>query len=938
MLALVRSASYKRAVSSRRLAITEAELAKAEKAPVFTGWSTTDGEEVERRRWRGKTEVTEFRKLESIAGPFANYEVPSAQGGAYVVEIRASTSLENSCTCRDFETSTLGTCKHVEGVLHRLKKSHGKEFSQSEDGFSPRIEIFLSYGDFPDPVIWIPSRLQNNRLAGKISDEFECLRDTHGERPLRELQLIAKENPGIVRVSAMIEIWQQERQEEFQKAERREKFLKDIEERKQSFDILKFPLFPYQKEGMLHLAFCQRALLADDMGLGKTVQALAACQLLAKIENVKCALVVCPASLKAEWEEQILGATELSHRIVFGKRHHRLEHYASDEFFKIANYEQILVDIDDINGIVKPDIVILDEAQRIKNWRTKTASAIKRIQSRFAFVLTGTPLENRIDEIYSIVQFLDPKLLGPLFKFNREYYRLDDRGRPEGYKNLNKLGARVKSVMLRRRKEDVEKDLPDRTVNNYFLTMTEEQQLRYSDYERWVRIYLQKARSRPLKEDEFKRMQMGLACMRMICDTPYILDSEVKDSPKLEELERLLEDMLEDKDNKVIIFSEWVRMLELIRERLDDLGLGYAWHTGSVPQDKRRLEVNRFKQDPDCRLFLSTESGGAGLNLQVANAVVNVDLPWNPAKLEQRIARAWRKHQKRAVTVVNLVAENTIEHRMLNLLDHKKAIAEAVLDDDSGVATMDMPSGRAAFIEKMEQIMGAAEEAEAAPDPTPSAVDLLKERFGGDLVALELRDAGQGKSTILAVVQSLDKQEGDKVASEIAEPPVECIDLESYETMLRLEASGLLEFSASRREFLFRREAEDAETASSARSREQAENYLDEAGRLRKMAELLAGGGFEAEADAQSGKIVEASVKALGAMFDTEDFDNQGEEKDIQRICDRLAEEGHISRELQFKALWLCADSADPGSSGKSSGRLAEAVKMLELARGMIED
>ena len=157
--------------------------------------------------------------------------------------------------------------------------------------------------------------------------------------------------------------------------------------------------------------------------------------------------------------------------------------------------------------------------------------------------------ENRIDEIYSIV-LLDLKCSAPLFKFNREYYRLDDRGRPEGYKNLDKLGARVKSVMLRRRKEEVEKDLPDRTVNNYFLAMTEEQQLRYSDYERWVQMYMQIAKKRPLKEEEFKRMQMGLACMRMICDTPYILDSEVKDSPKLEELERLLEDMLEDKETK----------------------------------------------------------------------------------------------------------------------------------------------------------------------------------------------------------------------------------------------------------------------------------------------------------------------------------------------------------------------------------------------------
>ncbi|MDE0112899.1 MAG: DEAD/DEAH box helicase, partial [Albidovulum sp.] len=903
-----------------------------------TGWSTTDAEEIERRRWRGKTEIQQIRKLEPNAGPFANYQVPSNWGGAYTVEIRSLDDLENSCTCRDYETSRLGTCKHIEGVLYRLRKSNGRAFKSGDSARSPRIEIFLSHDDRPELKIGIPERLLNGGLANQACEAFDSLRETRREAPLRELQCIANENPGTVRLSALIESWRRERAEEARKTERRKNFLENVNSGKQTFDILRFPLFPYQRDGMLHLAFGQRALLADDMGLGKTVQALAACQLLAKVEDVKSALVVCPASLKAEWEEQILAATELSHRIVFGNRPKRLLHYAGEEFFKITNYEQILIDIDDINGTVKPEIVILDEAQRIKNWRTKTASAIKRIRSRYAFVLTGTPLENRIDEIYSIIQFLDPKLLGPLFKFNREYYRLDDRGRPEGYKNLDKLGERVRSVMLRRRKSDVEKDLPNRTVNNFFVPMTAEQEKRYADYEHWVQIYLKKARDRPLTEEEFKRMQMGLACMRMICDTPFILDTRVKDSPKLEELESLLEDLLEDKENKIIIFSEWVRMLELIKERLDDLGFDYAWHTGQVPQTRRRLEVNRFKQDPNCRIFLSTESGGAGLNLQVANAVINVDLPWNPAKLEQRIARAWRKHQKRAVTVVNLVAENTIEHRMLNLLDHKKAVADAVLDDDSDIAIMDMPSGRTSFIEKLEQIIGEPAEIELAPDPVETAVEYFKEKFGCELVALELRDAGKGNRKILAVVQSLDKAKGEKLAAEVNDPPVECIDVASYETMLRLEESGLLEFSAARLEYLFRREDEDPQVAAAARIRESAESMLEEAERLRKMAELLVGGGFEKEADAQSRNIAANAVQALAAMFDHEDFESQVEEKDIHRICDRLADQGLISRELQFKALWLTADASDSGTDGKSKGRLPEAIQLLELARNKIRE
>ena len=197
-----------------------------------------------------------------------------------------------------------------------------------------------------------------------------------------------------------------------------------------AIDLLKQPLLPYQVEGVLHLAFRERALLADDMGLGKTVQAIAACALLHKLRGTGRVLVVAPASLKGEWEEQIALFSELPTRVVTGNRLARRAAYRSRTFFTLCNYEQILVDCDDLLDLLQPEIVILDEAQRIKNWQTKTASAVKRLRSRYAFVLTGTPLENRIDEIYSIVQFLDPELLGPLFRFNREFYELDSKGRP----------------------------------------------------------------------------------------------------------------------------------------------------------------------------------------------------------------------------------------------------------------------------------------------------------------------------------------------------------------------------------------------------------------------------------------------------------------------------------------------------------------------------
>ena len=194
--------------------------------------------------------------------------------------------------------------------------------------------------------------------------------------------------------------------------------------------------------------------------------------------------------------------------------------------------------------------------------------------------------------------------------------------------------------------------------------MTEEQTARYEGHEQQVSRLAKVAERRPLSPEEFKKLQRHLSCMRMLCDTPYILDPDCRDCPKLIELENILEELLADSATKIIIFSEWTRMLQLVRELTQKMGLGAAWHTGDVTQQRRRQEINRFKQDPHCRLFLSTDSGSVGLNLQAANVVINLDLPWNPAKLPQRIARAWRKHQNRHVTVINLITQHSIEHRM----------------------------------------------------------------------------------------------------------------------------------------------------------------------------------------------------------------------------------------------------------------------------------
>lgn len=781
-----------------------------ERRPRSQGWQTTDEEEIERRRQRAAGEPLAVAALEPEHPVFGTFRVASEAGSAYEVEIRSLSQPENSCGCPDHQVNGLGTCKHVEAVVARVGRARA-----AREG-NRRIEVYLRRAGHPEVRVHWPAgseRLAARSLVARYFGEDGSLRGD----PVAILPVLARElasaAPSIrkrIRLSRHLPPWIEDQRQRAARQTAREQFLAEVRAGRESLDSLKHPLFPYQQEGMLHLAFTERALLADEMGLGKTVQAIAACELLRRLRGIERVLVVSPASLKGEWEDQIARFSDLPSRIILGPRAQRLRQYGEGNregaFFYLMNYEQILIDGDEVQRRLAPDVIILDEAQRIKNWQSRTAQAVKRLRSPYAFVLTGTPIENRIDEIYSIVQFLDPGLFGPLFRFNRDFYELDDRGRPAGYKNLDELHRRLAPVLLRRRKDEVEGQLPQRTDKHFFVPMEDEQLARYTEYEHRVAQLAAKAQRRPLTPEELDKLQRWLSCMRMLCDTPYILDSDCRVCPKLPELEEILGEVLADPHAKALVFSEWERMLELVRELAQEMGIGFAWHTGSVPQDRRRADVRRFKSDPACRLFLSTDSGGVGLNLQAASVVINLDLPWNPARLEQRIARAWRKHQTRPVQVIHLVTEGSIEHRMIPLLAGKQALADSVLDGRGDRSDMPLPSGRRALVERLEALTGIGPET-AAPVPEPSREDRLAE-----------------------LVEHL---RGDPA---------------TLSAMERLIEAGLLQLSAEGRRLLHGSPESEGPDAERERRLAQARETFAQAERKIRMAAVLAGGGFPVEA------------------------------------------------------------------------------------------
>ncbi len=445
-------------------------------------------------------------------------------------------------------------------------------------------------------------------------------------------------------------------------------------------DLVKLSLYDYQREGALFAARAGRCLLGDEMGLGKTFQAIAATEIMARLFGVGRVLIVCPTSLKHQWQREIDRAVPRSVEVIGGLRKRREKGFATDTFFKVTNYDTVHVDLDLIEDW-SPDLVILDEAQRIKNWSTRVARSVKRIAAPYAIVLTGTPLENRLEELISIVQFVDRFRLGPTFRLLHDHQVRDDYGKVIGYRDLDRIGQTLEPVLLRRQKDQVLDQLPERIDSNVFVPMTERQRKYHTEgLEVVARIVEKWRRYRFLTEADKERLMKALQQMRMACDSSYLVDHKTDQGPKPDEAVTLLEELGERPGAKVVVFSQWLRMHELLVRRLKKRGVGHVLFHGGVPGNKRKELIDRFRDDPDCRVFLSTDAGGVGLNLQFASVVLNMDLPWNPAVLEQRIGRVHRLGQRQPVRVVNFVAQGTIEEGMLGVLKFKQSLFAGVLD------------------------------------------------------------------------------------------------------------------------------------------------------------------------------------------------------------------------------------------------------------------
>ena len=653
---------------------------------------------------------------------------------SYRVVIRGMGPGGNFCSCPDYATSELGSCKHIEFTLSRLEKKRGAKAAFAR-GYRPAFsELYLrndgrrrihfrAGSDCPPALREAAASLfdagQDGILPDDRFDELEpfmavASKSGHEFRAYDDaLDFIAGRRDAERRALKLAELFPQGAA------------APDLQA------LLKVSLYPYQAEGALFAVRAGRALIGDDMGLGKTVQAIAAMEILARHFGVSKVLVICPTSLKYQWQSEILRFSgrkgENAARVINGGRAQRQVNYRLDHFCKITNYEKLQPDLDLITTWA-PDLVIVDEAQRVKNWNTIAARALKRIDSPYAIVLTGTPLENKLEELISIVQFVDQHRLGPTWKLLHEHQVKDEGGRVTGYTGLEKIGQTLAPIMIRRRKSEVLKQLPNRLDQNLLVPMTEMQMLYHQENADVVAKIVQRWRkTRFLSDKDQRRMTCALQNIRMSCNSTYLLDQETDHGVKADELAALFDDLFAEPKAKAVVFSQWTRTHDIIIRRLEARGLGYVSFHGGVPSDKRPALVERFRDDPACRVFLSTDAGSTGLNLQHASTVVNMDLPWNPAVLEQRIARIHRIGQAQPVRVINFVAKGTIEEGMLSVLAFKRSLSAGILDGGSGEISLG-GSRLNRFMKEVENVTRRMGESEAV---TPA------EEVGNSIVAAD---------------------------------------------------------------------------------------------------------------------------------------------------------------------------------------------------------
>ncbi|NCI47659.1 DEAD/DEAH box helicase [Sediminibacterium soli] len=451
---------------------------------------------------------------------------------------------------------------------------------------------------------------------------------------------------------------------------------------------LKAILRPYQESGFQWLNYLREVqwggILADDMGLGKTVQALSFLHHLKEENGNLKALVVCPTTLMFNWQNEIEKFTPAIRYYVHHGGARSRDSLANGSWdVIITTYGTLRSDIKQFVE-VPFDYVILDESQAIKNPSSKVTRAAGLLKAKNRLCLSGTPLQNNTFDIFAQMNFLNPGMLGSVEFFKQEFsIPIDKFGEKEQKDHLRKL---LYPFILRRTKEQVAKDLPEKQEMVLFCEMGDEQRKIYDAYRNDYRDKIMGV----VEEQGIQKSQLtilqGLMKLRQICDSPAIMKDDEKfpnASVKLEEIGREITENISN--HKALVFSQFLGMLALIKEKMKELGVDYEYFDGSSTVAEREKAITRFQNDDNCRVFLiSLKAGGVGLNLTAADYVYIVDPWWNPAVEQQAIDRTHRIGQTKNIFAYRMICTDTVEDKILKLQERKRSLAKDLITDDEG--------------------------------------------------------------------------------------------------------------------------------------------------------------------------------------------------------------------------------------------------------------
>ncbi len=566
--------------------------------------------------------------------------------------------------------------------------------SSSTDWFDARVDII--FGDQKVTIADVKKALANKQqfvslndgTLGVLPDEWVkryALLFRVGEGKSNELRLSR------YHLSVIDELYENRNEEELiihleKKYEQLKEFkkIKEIDPPVHLAHILR----PYQVHGFHWLNYLHEVnwggILADDMGLGKTIQALSFLHHFKEQYGRLRALVVCPTTLIFNWENEINKfAPQLTYRIHHGGERLRVKEALNNFDVIITTYGTLRSDIKLLMDMPL-DYVVLDESQAIKNPASKVTKAACLLRAKHRLCMSGTPLQNNTFDIFAQMNFLNPGMLGSIEFFRQEFaIPIDKFGEPDRKDHLRKL---LFPFILRRTKEQVARDLPEKTETILFCEMEEEQRKVYDAYRNDYRDkILGTIESQGIQKSQLTILQ-GLMKLRQICDSPAILNETDKypnHSIKLDELAREISENIGN--HKALVFSQFLGMLALIRDKLKELEIPYAYFDGSTTAPDREKAIREFQDNDSCRVFLiSLKAGGVGLNLTAADYVYIVDPWWNPAVEQQAIDRTHRIGQTKNIFAYRMICKDSIEDKILQLQDRKRLLAKDLIADDDG--------------------------------------------------------------------------------------------------------------------------------------------------------------------------------------------------------------------------------------------------------------